>query len=349
MGVFTFKRSWCKVNGGTVKMFTTSNPPWQPPHKVFNLGTEKGKAKRKVIETLDSLTSKDIVIFTNGSDIPNKGKGAAAVIEKEKIIISNHIPLTTKISNFETELVGIILTIEAARRAIAIQSIKGKETNNKYIFSDNQGALLKSAHPFKPSTAQYLYLKIFHDINSLQILAPIQLWWCSGHVGITGNELANTEAKNSALDSTQTTFKLKHSLVKLSQETKKATNKNELTEEETQRTKNLKSKPQILITALNKLEKAKSSILHQLRSEHVGLNKHLKRICLRGDPLCKTCNRPESVNHFMTHCRRYKAQRKRMKDKLRKKKIIFWETSMSRLLDVPKALEMIIKYVDETS
>ncbi|MBW0497547.1 hypothetical protein O181_037262, partial [Austropuccinia psidii MF-1] len=143
---------------------------------------------------------------------------------------------------------------------------------------------------------------------------PIQLWWCPGHIGIAGNELADTEAKNAALDSTQTTFKLKHSLAKLSQETKKETNNNEFTEEETQCTNNLKRKPQLLIAALNKLEKAQSSILHQLRSEHVGLNKHLKHIHLRGDPLCETCNRPESVNHFMTHCRQYKAQHKRMKD-----------------------------------
>ncbi|MBW0585409.1 hypothetical protein O181_125124 [Austropuccinia psidii MF-1] len=201
-----------------------------------------------------------------------------------------------------TSIVKLVIHDPNVVRQSAIRSIKGEETNNIYTFSDNQGALLKSVHPFKPCTAQYFYLEIFHKINFLQKLAPIQLWWCPGHVGITGNELANTEAKNAALHSTQT-FKLKHSLAKLSQETKKETNKNELTEEETQRTKNLKSKVQILITALNKLEKAQSSILHQLQSEHLGLNKHLKCIRLRGDPLCETCNRPESVNHFMTHCR----------------------------------------------
>ncbi|MBW0497172.1 hypothetical protein O181_036887 [Austropuccinia psidii MF-1] len=131
-------------------------PPWHPPHKVFNLGTEKDKSKSRVIETLYSLTLKDIVIFPDGSDIPNKGKGEEVVIEKKNLAISKQIPLTAKVSSFEIELVGIILAIEAARRAIAIRSIKVKKTNSIYISSDNQGALLKSEYPFKPSTAQYL-------------------------------------------------------------------------------------------------------------------------------------------------------------------------------------------------
>ncbi|MBW0535762.1 hypothetical protein O181_075477 [Austropuccinia psidii MF-1] len=125
--------------------------------------------------------------------------------------------------------VGIIPAIEAARREIEIQSINGKKTNSIYIFSDNQGALLKLAYPFKPSTEQYLYLKVFHRINSLQKLAPIQLWWFPSKIGITGNELEYKEANNASLDSTHADFKLEPTLDKRSQETKKEKNNNKIT------------------------------------------------------------------------------------------------------------------------
>ncbi|MBW0478364.1 hypothetical protein O181_018079 [Austropuccinia psidii MF-1] len=160
------------------------------------------------------------MIFTDGSDIPNKGKGEEAVIEKDNIILSKHLPISAKASNFETELVGIILAIEAARRAIAKERIKGQKTNRIYIFSDNQGELMKSKHPRKPSTAQNLYLEIYHNINSLKKIAPVQLWWCPGHIGITGNELEDEEAKDAARE----------------------TNNNQITEEEIQHTKQFRSK-----------------------------------------------------------------------------------------------------------
>ncbi|MBW0526532.1 hypothetical protein O181_066247 [Austropuccinia psidii MF-1] len=264
------------------------------------MGTEKDGEECSILETLDSLKPKEIVLFPDGSEITNKGKGETAVIEKEKIIIRKQIPKTDKVSNFENELVGIILAIESARKEIDIKIIKGNKMNSIYVFRNNQGKLSKLAYPFKPSREQYLYLKIFHSFKSLQKIFPIKLWWCSGHIGITGNELADTEAKNFALDSTKTIFNLKNSLIKLSQE-KKEKNNNQLTQEEAQCTKIIKSKPALLIKALNRLEKAQSSILHQSQSEHVGLNKHLKLINLRGDPLCKTCDKPESVNHLMTH------------------------------------------------
>ncbi|MBW0579815.1 hypothetical protein O181_119530 [Austropuccinia psidii MF-1] len=111
------------------------------------------------------------------------------------------------------------------------------------------------------------------------------------------------EAKNAALDTTTSSFELKPSLTKLMQKTVTERIVNSLTEEEILCTKHLKSNPKVLTKEMNKLEKTQSSILHQLQLEHVGLNKYLKRIHLRGDPLCETCNRPESVNHFMTYRR----------------------------------------------
>ncbi|MBW0516805.1 hypothetical protein O181_056520 [Austropuccinia psidii MF-1] len=209
-----------------------SSPPWLPPHPLSNLGIDKETARKKVLELLDASKKEDIMIFTDGSDIPNIGKGAAAIIEKENIIIKKHIPATSKVTNYEAELVGLILAIEAARRVITKSSITGEKLGAIYIFSNNQAALKKATNPFIPSTAQYLYPEIFHNINTLKKTTSIQLWWCPGHTGVTGKKLADMEAKNAALDTTTSNFELKPSLTKLMQETVTERIVNSLTEEE---------------------------------------------------------------------------------------------------------------------
>ena len=52
-----------------------------------------------------------------------------------------------------------------------------------------------------------------------------------------------------------------------------------------------------------------ASILMQLRSGHVALNMFLKKIRAFESALCPRCAAPESVSHFLLHCRRYMSQR----------------------------------------
>ncbi|MBW0579816.1 hypothetical protein O181_119531 [Austropuccinia psidii MF-1] len=116
-----------KLSSSTETVKLHPIPPWLPPHPLSNLGIDKETARKKVLELLDASKKEDIMIFTDGSDIPNIGKGEAAIIEKENIIIKKHIPATSKVTNYETELVGLIFAIEAARRVITKSCITGEK------------------------------------------------------------------------------------------------------------------------------------------------------------------------------------------------------------------------------
>ncbi|MBW0510337.1 hypothetical protein O181_050052 [Austropuccinia psidii MF-1] len=107
--------------------------------------------------------------------------------------------------------------------------------------------------------------------------------------------------------------------------------------------------PRILAKELNKLEKAQTSIIYQLRSGHSTLNDHLFQIKIRNDPLCEKCQRSETVSHSLTFCKRYKAQRKGMQVYLKIEKIIYNENNLSRLLDVPLEIPHIIGYIESSN
>ena len=52
--------------------------------------------------------------------------------------------------------------------------------------------------------------------------------------------------------------------------------------------------------------------LARLRIGHVGLNHHLKRFNMTDSDLCTTCNVPETVDHFLTQCRKYIWSRRKL-------------------------------------
>ncbi|MBW0546442.1 hypothetical protein O181_086157 [Austropuccinia psidii MF-1] len=167
--------------------------PWRRILSIENIDTTKDKATNKVKQLVQDRKPQDVHIFTDGSDIPNMGKGAAAIIMPTGTTVSRHITKTTPSTNFESELVGLKLAIELYSRREK-QEIIGEI----HIFCDNQGALRKVANPTIPSTGQHLYLQISSELLSLSQLTTINLTWCPGHNGIEGNKRADTEAKKAA-------------------------------------------------------------------------------------------------------------------------------------------------------
>ncbi|MBW0583088.1 hypothetical protein O181_122803, partial [Austropuccinia psidii MF-1] len=325
---------------------TYTVPPWNIPLELFNIKNRKDQAKAAVLETLDKEGPKTLAIFTDGSDIPNRGKGAAAIILNNNMVIKRHIPKEAQISNYETEIIGLSLAVEAAKREIYRHREAGEDIKKIFIFCDNQGALRRVLDPTIAASAQYLYLKAHQEYKTLINLVPTYLWWCPGHSGIEGNDKADKAAKEAAADITTKKQQVKQSLSKIMQKIK--TNKMIYSGEEKNRIK-FKTNPKILAKELNKLEKAQTSIIYQLRSAHSTLNDHLFRIKIRNNSLCEKCQKSETVSHFLTFCKRYKAQRKRMKVDLKIEKIIYNENNLSRLLDVPLAIPHIIRYIESSN
>src|SRR5271156_6496278 len=66
------------------------------------------------------------------------------------------------------------------------------------------------------------------------------------------------------------------------------------------------------------LSKRHTSILTQLRTNHVPLQFYLHRFKLADSPVCPQCNEhPETVTHYLFHCRKYAKQRAQLKKDLK--------------------------------
>ncbi|MBW0466403.1 hypothetical protein O181_006118 [Austropuccinia psidii MF-1] len=236
------------------------------------------------------------------------------------------------------------LAIEPIRRELYTRRERGEQLGVVHIICDNQRALRKVADPTKPTIGQHLYLPISNELLSLSQLTPIHLTWCPGHIGIEGNEKADSEAEKAASNSSCQQQIIPPSKARIKQRIMNENKPENFTAEENKRLQ-VRSCPQKFNKALNSQEKAITSTINQLRSEHVVLNEYLYRIKTRGNPLCDKCNQIESVRHFLSHCKRYKTQRKRIKADLRHDKIRFKSDDMRGILDNPRAITHITRFI----
>jgi len=92
------------------------------------------------------------------------------------------------------------------------------------------------------------------------------------------------------------------------------------------------------------LPKAVSSLLIQLRTGHIGLNKHLFRINRSDSPDCEHCpGTQESVHHFIMECPRYLHQRHKLRRALRRD-----ANDMAFLLNNSRAITPLVDYINST-
>ncbi|MBW0475667.1 hypothetical protein O181_015382 [Austropuccinia psidii MF-1] len=111
------------------------------------MGATKEEAEKRGKQLVSNRNSQELLIFTDGSDIPDKGKGAAEVAVPSGLIITRQIMNTTPATNFEAELVGIKLAIELIRRELYVRRDKGEQIGEVHILCNSQAALRKVADP----------------------------------------------------------------------------------------------------------------------------------------------------------------------------------------------------------
>jgi hypothetical protein len=99
---------------------------------------------------------------------------------------------------------------------------------------------------------------------------------------------------------------------------------------------------------LKKLEQGKTSIIYQLRSGHLPLNKYLHKIKKIESPDYTTCKVEESVHHYLIKCSRFTNQRKKLRQTLAAEKIKINVNSLRDVLDSPKAFPFLSKFILST-
>ena len=93
-----------------------------------------------------------------------------------------------------------------------------------------------------------------------------------------------------------------------------------------------------------KLPRWQASLLAQLCTGHIPLQKHLHRIGKAESPTCPKCRSDdETVIHYLLRCPVYTAQRRRMESALHRAAI-----SVSTLLANPKAFHYLFEYIHST-
>ncbi|KIJ52973.1 hypothetical protein M422DRAFT_81066, partial [Sphaerobolus stellatus SS14] len=81
----------------------------------------------------------------------------------------------------------------------------------------------------------------------------------------------------------------------------------------------------------------------QLRTGHVALNSFLKKCKAVPSALCPHCKKPETVAHYLLHCKKFHPQRRILKAEAGKA-----ANSVPRLLNDPKNVRCTLRYIAAT-
>lgn len=77
---------------------------------------------------------------------------------------------------------------------IGSEAANSKEIDELVVLTDSQATLERLRKPSVPKLGQYLLLRINELLNELPPYIKVTFCWCPGHVGVTGNELADEKA-----------------------------------------------------------------------------------------------------------------------------------------------------------
>jgi ribonuclease HI len=308
--------------------------------------------KEEAMQTED-LDTADVKIFTDGSAIHGK-VGAAAVIYREgnrTNTIWKHLGSDEEHTVHEAECVAILM---------GLHTIKRWKYKRVTIYADNQAAL-QGLTASAPGPGKYILDAIHKEISKAAETNGgdrIRLRWIPGHQGVKGNEAADVEAKRAAEGETSPGKDLPK-ILKKELPTNKAAAKQrfskEVKEVRAERWKQhtegrfiAKTAPELPskkhCAKLGELTRKGASIWTQLKTGHVGLNKHLHRIKVVESPKCARCKiYNESVEHYLLHCKAYKRERITMKRSTKG-----GTKDIGRLLGNQRNAKAVVDYVIET-
>lgn len=295
-------------------------------------------------------------VYTDGSDVDG-GVGAAAVLITPGTApktLRYHLGPSTDHSVYEGELVGLALGMELLHR---------ERTCHAASCAADNTASLRATQNRKPHPAHYLVDELIQQIGTLQKRHPgiaLTLRWVPGHKGIEGNELADIEAKKAARGDSSPAEDLpgwlrKRGTLPRSVSKARQTINTEITrqaKEEWRRSPRATRMDRIdnqmpsktYRKLAERLPRRQASILIQLRTEHVPLQKYLHRIKKVDSPMCEQCGAtPETVYHFLRECPAYEEQRRRLDGNAGAT-----ATQLRTLLNTPRAMTHLFRYIHDT-
>jgi len=299
--------------------------PSPPPKKVPSAGrkrpSRKDIAKRAHFALRSGLDrSETTIIYTDGSAAPNPGKiGLGASFE-----------FNGKESTFGSPIgIGSILTAELAAIKFALVKLQNSiniaeipNCKSAILFSDCQTALDLIAERCSATGNFELLSSIKAQIVEVRNSLRIELRWVPAHVGVRGNELANSAAKNAAYEvpgrepipgQPPVSLATSKSLVKAAiRDRKQSRWLRKLAEKDGQQHLS-RIRPDISRAAAHFVgRKTDQVILSRLRFGDCGLNASPSRLLPGVDETCLCGIGPETVKHFLLECNLHAPARQTM-------------------------------------
>jgi ribonuclease HI len=306
---------------------------------------------------LDENDDAQIKIYTDGSGYKDNAGAAAVLIKGNEPprTLKYHLGSLKEHTTYEAEAVAVTLGLHLLQTTDL-----PKKTS---LALDNQGVIQATASQ-KARKTQYILDRIHGKTKALSkdnvnMGYSLTIRWISGHSGAMGNEMVDEAAKEAAegesspLDDLPKYIQKRNGILPLSisalKQTHRATLRMRWIEkwEDSPRYKRLKEYTEDILLSnfrriTGKCSRAQLSLLLQLRSGHIQLNKHLHRIGKAERPKCMNCNAPsEGVEHFLLDCPTFEDERH---DNMRTLK----DRSFNTLFETRDGVKAVLGFVNNT-
>lgn len=323
-----------------------SGPTW-----TSAFSTCIGESRQEAIEYLRSLEA-DVQVFSDGSGFEGV-IGAAAVLYRgfrPPKVLRMHLGPDTEHTVYEGECVGQMLAVELIRR---------EENIRTAIFAVDSQATIHALDSINTKPGHYLFDQVHCDVERLKEVhenVSLHVAWVPGHEGVKGNEAADKEAKKAAqgYSNRQLTPFLRKPLPISKSAAKQAFMK--ALKDKTKRMfkksprygKVSRIDPSLPPATFRRdtahLPRRNTSILIQLRTGHIALNRHLHRINRADSPECPSCHgASETTDHFLFHCPAYEGPRRELRNALGQA-----ASQPRKLLGDKKAWPSLFRYINAT-
>lgn len=317
---------------------------------IINVNYEIGRKLQKSAnpsEQFELIFKNDnaIKIFTDGSKGgESKSVGSACVCMDLDII--NHISSDSNASIYTAECLALSSALDVALQHPHL---------NFNIFTDSLSIVQSLKTPPNSIYSNYNILEIRQKYLNFQKKnenSKIIIYWIPAHKGITGNELADTEAKFAA-EQYPTRLKLPFSDLKLLYKSisMKDTLKLITDAGETKGQHYFQNyftpcfKPWFKNKNLSRVEIVS---ICRFRSNHYNLKASLKKINVVEDTVCECGNEEQTLNHIIWQCPNYEKERTMLTRSLRKKRQ-YPPYDVQNYLSTPNisVMKLIIKFLKD--
>ena len=291
-------------------------PPWMNMKEFFNSGEEieviferKEEYQDYIEENFKSYNK----VYCDGSKILDGEKSTASgmYVEAEEKVIC------WKMRPEHTVMCAELFAIYQALRYIENEEV----ATGTIIFTDSRSSIQLLIGTDRK------YLNIAEKIRVLllkvNVTRRVIVHWIKAHIGIRGNEIADKAAKmghrqdkmvwlNLEKEELLNTLKQKYINYWNTywKETVSFTGKGKHLE-------NIRESVQSIYNPKFK-ERRKEIVMNRLRIGHAGVKQYLFRFNMSQEETCDDCHVPETIEHLLMNCKKYKEERCRLKQTLNK-------------------------------